>query len=348
MKTPSQALGWGQFCAPHGPGLPSRLLLASPGGPPSWLPRPLARPTTQQAVRMPSSPAALRHCHGGFCGNLLPSWFPGPPVCPSWSPPGCGPCAPPLAPSPGCSPPALVIEVSRATVVQHPGDWEQAWGCPGATRLTWEQDGCFLLEAQGLEARLQEQTSALALRPVLRPGLVQGVGVGSVCCVGPHRPCPAGSVVVNVWPRGLGAVSTRPRLWYGGGHQPWAAASVGPGQHSRLCGQTGVSARYLPNLWCHGWRACHAWTLVQCLPRLSGHGWLKGIRAGALPPLGILGPFSAQEHTVWAPPRNGTQKGARVTTEAAGGRSARPSSQDCQPLSDSVLSFSAQKPVFPK
>lgn len=65
-------------------------------------------------------------------------------------------------------------------------------------------------------------------------------------------------------------------------------------------------------------------------------------------PLGILGPFSAQEHTVWAPPRNGTQKGAGMTTEAAGGRSARPSSQDCQPLSDSVLSSSAQKPVLPK
>lgn len=51
---------------------------------------------------------------------------------------------------------------------------------------------------------MQEQTSTLTLGPALRPGLVRGVGVGSGCCVGPHRPCPAGLVVVNVWPRGLG------------------------------------------------------------------------------------------------------------------------------------------------
>lgn len=122
---------------PWPPGLPSRLLLGFSG-----------RATTQQALGMPSSSAAPRRGHGGFCGCLLPSRFPGllSALLGLWSlcssPARSPPCVP-LAPSPGCSPPVLVIEVSQAAVVQQSGDWEQAWSRPGATQMTREQDGVY-------------------------------------------------------------------------------------------------------------------------------------------------------------------------------------------------------------
>lgn len=83
----SRALAWGQFLCvpPRLPGLPSRLLLGFSGRATQEAAHaPSARPATQQALGVPSSPAAPRCSRGGFCGCLLPSRFPGAPVCPSW------------------------------------------------------------------------------------------------------------------------------------------------------------------------------------------------------------------------------------------------------------------------
>lgn len=152
------------LCAPRRPLRFQTALRLLQLGQPGWLPAvpgPPQHPApSTRGCEDPRCSAALRCRRVGFCGNLLPSHFPGAQMghlvlsCPAPCHPGPSLAGSPLAPSLCCSPPVPLTQVDRALVVHSPR-LEASLVPPGATWLTCKRDDC-VLEAWALEARLQE------------------------------------------------------------------------------------------------------------------------------------------------------------------------------------------------